>query len=76
MLDLIYGGSRLLREAEKAGCATSDGGEMLLHQGAASFTLWTGQPAPLEVMEAALDEARSQGVTSAEGEPAAPEPAA
>ena len=25
---------------------------MLLHQGAAAFTLWTGQPAPLELMQA------------------------
>jgi 3-phosphoshikimate 1-carboxyvinyltransferase len=76
VLDLIYGGSSLLRDAEKAGCVVSDGGEMLLHQGAASFTLWTGQPAPLDVMQAALDEARARGVVSAEGEPAAPEPAA
>ena len=42
---------------------------MLLHQGAASFTLWTGQPAPLDVMQAALDAARAGGVVSAEGEP-------
>jgi shikimate dehydrogenase len=76
VLDLIYGGTRLLRDAEKAGCTTSDGGTMLLHQGAASFELWTGQTAPLDVMEAALDDARSKGVVSAEGEPAAPEPAA
>ena len=41
---------------------------MLLNQGAAAWTLWTGQPAPLEVMQAALEEARSKGVTSAEGE--------
>jgi shikimate dehydrogenase len=76
VLDLIYGGTRLLRDAEKAGCTTSDGGTMLLHQGAASFELWTGQTAPLDVMQAALDDARAQGVVSAEGEPAAPEPAA
>jgi hypothetical protein len=42
---------------------------MLLHQGAAAFTLWTGQPAPLETMGAALAEARAHGVRSAEGEP-------
>ena len=24
---------------------------MLLHQGAAAFTLWTGKPAPLELMQ-------------------------
>jgi shikimate dehydrogenase len=76
VLDLIYGGTTLLRDAEKAGCTTADGGAMLLHQGAASFTLWTGQPAPLDVMQAALDDARAKGVVSAEGEPAAPEPAA
>ena len=32
---------------------------MLLHQGAAAFTLWTGQPAPLAVMRAALERAVS-----------------
>ncbi len=76
VLDLVYGGTRLLRDAEKAGCTTSDGGSMLLHQGAAAFQLWTGEDAPLDVMQAALDEARGKGVVSAEGEPAAPEPAA
>jgi shikimate dehydrogenase len=76
VLDLIYAHTRLLREAERAGCATSDGGAMLLHQGAAAFTLWTGQPANLDVMQAALDDARSKGVTSAEGEGGVPESAA
>ncbi len=61
VLDLIYAQTRLLRDAERAGCTTSDGGVMLLHQGAAAFTLWTGQPAPLDVMEAALEDARAQG---------------
>jgi shikimate dehydrogenase len=68
VLDLIYAQTRLLREAAAAGCVTSDGETMLLHQGAAAFTLWTGQPAPLEVMGAALKAARAGGVTSAEGE--------
>ena len=31
------------------------GRAMLLHQGAASFEIWTGQQAPIEVMRAALD---------------------
>jgi shikimate dehydrogenase len=75
VLDLIYARTRLLRDAEKAGCATSDGGTMLLHQGAAAFTLWTGQEAPLDEMQAALEAARARGVTSAEGEPGAAEPA-
>ena len=43
---------------------------MLLHQGAAAFTLWTGQPAPLELMQQTLAEARAGGLRSAEGEPA------
>jgi len=68
VLDLIYAQTRLLREAAAAGCTTSDGETMLLHQGAAAFPLWTGQPAPLEVMGAALKAARAGGVTSAEGE--------
>jgi shikimate dehydrogenase len=70
VLDLIYARTRLLRDAAAAGCTTSDGETMLLHQGAASFSLWTGQPAPLEVMQAALADARAHGVRSAEGEPA------
>lgn len=68
VLDLIYAQTRLLRDAAAAGCGTSDGETMLLHQGAAAFTLWTGQPAPLDVMQAALQQARAGGVTSAEGE--------
>jgi shikimate dehydrogenase len=70
VLDLIYSQTRLLQDAQKAGCTTSDGGQMLLHQGAAAFSLWTGQPAPLEEMQAALEEARAGGIRSAEGEPA------
>ena len=71
VLDLIYAKTRLLRDAAAAGCVTADGGQMLLHQGAAAFNLWTGQPAPLEVMGAALADARAKGLRSAEGEPAA-----
>jgi shikimate dehydrogenase len=68
VLDVIYAKTRLLRDAAAAGATTSDGETMLLHQGAAAFTLWTGQPAPLEVMGEALRKARAGGVTSAEGE--------
>jgi len=68
VLDLIYAKTRLLRDAASAGASTSDGELMLLHQGAAAFTLWTGQPAPLDVMAAALKQARAGGLTSAEGE--------
>ncbi|MCJ7710009.1 MAG: shikimate dehydrogenase, partial [Chloroflexi bacterium] len=51
VLDLIYARTMLLRDAEKAGCGTLDGGTMLLNQGAAAFTLWTGLPAPLDEMQ-------------------------
>jgi len=70
VLDLIYNRTRLLRDAEAAGAKAQDGETMLLHQGAAAFALWTGQPAPLEVMSQALADARAEGVRSAEGEPA------
>jgi shikimate dehydrogenase len=33
---------------------SAEGRAMLLHQGAASFEIWTGRPAPLDVMRAAL----------------------
>ena len=47
---------------------------MLLHQGAAAFTLWTGLPAPVDVMQRALVRRPApSGVRSAEGEPAGAE---
>jgi shikimate dehydrogenase len=69
VLDLIYAKTRLLRDAAAAGATTLDGELMLLHQGAAAFTLWTGQPAPLDLMQTKLAEARAGGLRSAEGEP-------
>ena len=77
VLDLIYNRTRFLREAEAAGSIVQDGELMLLHQGAAAFTLWTGKPAPLELMQRKLEEARAGGVRSAEGEPTGePQPSA
>ena len=73
VLDLIYKRTRFLRDAEAAGCTVLDGELMLLHQGAAAFTLWTGKPAPLELMQQKLQEARDGGLRSAEGEPAGDE---
>jgi shikimate dehydrogenase len=69
VLDLIYAKTRLLRDAGAVGATTLDGELMLLHQGAAAFTLWTGQPAPLDLMQSKLAEARAGGLRSAEGEP-------
>jgi shikimate dehydrogenase len=76
VLDLIYARTRLLRDADAAGCTVADGEQMLLHPGAAAFTLWTGLPAPVELMQRALSEARAGGVRSAEGEPAGDDPLA
>jgi shikimate dehydrogenase len=44
----------LVDAARAAGAEVLDGLEVLLRQGAASFERWTGVPAPLEVMRAAL----------------------
>ena len=40
--------------ARAAGATVVDGLEVLVRQGAASFELWTGVPAPLEIMRAAI----------------------
>ncbi len=52
--DMVYRPTRLLREAAARGAATRDGLGMLVRQGALAFQRWTGQPAPLALMEAAL----------------------
>lgn len=54
--DLLYRPERtpFLKHARAAGRPAMDGQQMLLHQGALAFALWTGQPAPLEVMGRAL----------------------
>ena len=46
----------LLRAAQQAGCKTANGLGMLLHQGAKAFEIWTGSPAPLDVMRRALEQ--------------------
>jgi shikimate dehydrogenase len=56
VFDTVYGAAseKLRTEVETAGAKWSDGLGMLLHQGAAAFTLWTGRDAPLDVMRKAL----------------------
>ena len=43
-----------LRAAKAAGCQTANGLGMLLYQGAAALELWSGRPAPIDAMRAAL----------------------
>lgn len=54
--DMIYNPAEtsLLRQARILGLRAANGLSMLLHQGALSFTLWTGREAPLDIMWAAL----------------------
>jgi shikimate dehydrogenase len=44
----------LVAAARAAGCVVVDGHEALVRQGAASFSLWTGLPAPVDAMRSAL----------------------
>ena len=64
VMDLVYNPpqSQLLKDAAAARCVAMNGEQMLLHQGALSFELWTGKAAPIEVMQAELDRAREQGL--------------
>ena len=45
--------TRLLREAAARGCRIIDGLQMFVYQGAHQFELFTGQPAPVEIMRQA-----------------------
>jgi shikimate dehydrogenase len=55
VVDMVYGGepTALLRAADAAGATVVDGIEVLVQQGALSLEIWTGRPAPLQVMRAA-----------------------
>ena len=50
--DLVYNPSEtpLLRMAREAGATTIGGLPMLVYQGAASFEIWTGREAPIDIM--------------------------
>lgn len=54
LVDLPYPRTATAVAADAADVNVVDGLEVLLAQGAASFELWTGLPAPLEVMRAAI----------------------
>ena len=54
LVDLPYPRSATAETAAAAGARVLDGLEVLVAQGAASFELWTGVPAPVPVMRRAL----------------------
>jgi shikimate dehydrogenase len=55
-MDLVYGREKtaFVRSAEALGIRSTDGMEMLVQQGAASFERWWGQPAPIDAMRTAI----------------------
>ncbi|MEM2081334.1 MAG: shikimate dehydrogenase [Candidatus Bathyarchaeia archaeon] len=64
VMDIVYNPveTKLAKDAKVAGAKVISGVEMLIHQGAASFEIWTGCPAPVEVMrQAALSQLSRAG---------------
>ena len=59
VFDMIYNPVRteLLRLAAGRGAATVEGVEMFVRQGAMQFSLWTGRPAPVDLMRETVKEA-------------------
>ena len=55
--DMIYRPAEtpLLKLAKTADCRVANGLSMLLYQGTAALELWTGKPAPVDVMRKALE---------------------
>jgi shikimate dehydrogenase len=54
LVDLPYPRTATARAAAAAGARVIDGLDVLVAQGGASFELWTGIPAPVDVMRSAL----------------------
>ncbi len=63
VFDLVYNPVEtvLLRRARAGGARTISGLEMLIHQGAAAFRLWTGIAPPVDVMRSACTQALGEG---------------
>ncbi len=55
VMDIVYNPleTKLAKDAKAAGAKVVSGVEMLIYQGAASFEIWTGKSAPVEVMRKA-----------------------
>lgn len=55
VMDIVYNPveTKLAKDAKAAGAKVISGVEMLIYQGVASFKIWTGKSAPIEVMRKA-----------------------
>jgi len=66
VMDIVYNPieTKLAKDAKAAGAKVISGVEMLIYQGAASFEIWTGRSAPIEVMrKAALNKLSNAGAS-------------
>jgi shikimate dehydrogenase len=65
VMDIVYNPveTKLAKHAKAAGAHVISGVEMLLYQGAASFEIWTGRSAPIEVMRKAALNKLGAGAT-------------
>jgi shikimate dehydrogenase len=64
VMDIVYNPveTKLAQDAKAAGAKVISGVEMLIYQGAASFEIWTGKSASIEVMrQAALNKLSNTG---------------
>ncbi len=76
VMDMIYNPlqTRLLRDAEAAGCGVINGLSMFVHQGAEQIRIWTGIEPPVDVMALAVRaELVRRGGVPGEGETGQPE---
>jgi shikimate dehydrogenase len=57
-MDVVYSAepTPFMKAAEMFGVRATNGGDMLVQQGAVAFERWWGQPAPIEAMSSALRE--------------------
>jgi len=55
VMDIVYNPveTKLVMDAKSVGAKVVSGVEMLIYQGATSFEVWTGKPAPINVMRKA-----------------------
>jgi len=62
VFDMVYRPlyTELIKEAQKRNCTVITGIEMLVEQAVLQFELWTGIPAPVDVMRNAIEKVLKQ----------------